>query len=287
MNNSFYALFFRKTTLIRLIVIFLAVALFFSCKSNKKLAGENKVTLDFKSAKVLANNLKKNEFGFEWLNAKFDCEANIDSSENSFKVAFRAKRDSILWFSIMKAGIEGARAIVTRDSVKFMNRLNSTYFSGGLNYVSKLLQADLDFESLQSLLIGNSVEFYEEDEKLRSSIDEKQYVLSTIRKRKLRKAIEKNKELKEPVQRIWLDPSTFKITQLLFQDFNTNREFQGIFEDHRMVDSLLFPHKIKYNIKAEKKISMLIEYTKVEKGEPQKFPFTIPEKYDRIFYTEK
>lgn len=270
------------------VLLILSAALFPSCKSTKKTATENKTTLDFKSSRVLASNLKKNEFSFEWLSAKFNCEATIDSSINSFKVSMRVRKDSLLWFSISPAlGIEVARAIITKDSIKFLNRLNSTYFSGGLNYVSKLLQTDLDYESLQSLLVGNSVDFYEDDEKLRSSVDNKRYLLSTIRKRKLRKAIEKNKELKDPVQSIWLDPATFKITQLLFQDFNSNREFMATFGNHKMIDSTYFPYNIKYNIKAEKKVSISIEYTKVEKGEPQKLPFSIPEKYEQIFYTEK
>lgn len=260
-----------------------------SCKTTKTTpVADTKTNVDFKNARVLANHLKTNEFSFVWLNAKFNCETTIDSSNHSFKVAMRAKKDSIMWFSISPAmGIEVARAIVTKDSVKLINRLNNTYFTGGFDYISKLLQADLDYEALQSLLIGNSTEFYDEDEKLRASIDNKQYVLSTVRKRKLKKAIERNKELKEPVQSIWLDPNTFKITQLLFKDFNTNREFQANYYDYKAVDSTAFPHKILYHIKAEKNVFINIEYTKVEKSEQQKFPFSIPEKYEPIYYKEK
>ena len=264
----------------------LSVLIFYGCKSSKKITADTHVErTDYKSARVLTQYLKANEFHFDWLSAKFDCDATIDSSKNGFNVAMRMRKDSIIWMSVSPAlGIEVARAVITKDSVKFINRLNSTYFSGDFNFISKLLHTDLDYEILQSLLIGNSVEFYEEDEKLRSSTDKEknQYLLSTVRKRQLKKVMEKNKEMKEPVQTIWLEDGTFKIVRILFQDFNTNREFDAAFGKFEKEDSLLFPHKINYLIKAEKNISIDISYSKISVNKLQTFPFSIPEKYESV-----
>lgn len=253
-----------------------------ACKVREKKMMVRKI-LDYKSSPTLLSNLKKSEFTFDWLSAKFSVESNIDSNKTSFTVSMRARKDSSIWMSISPAlGIEAARMIITRDSLKFMDRINSTYFVGDYNYISKLLHTELDFQMIQSLLVGNSVDFYEEEEKLRASIDENMYLLSTIRKRKLRRAIIKNKEFKDPVQRLWLDPEIFKISKILINDFNTNRVFEGKFGKFTLVDSLYFPFEVNFNVKAEKNISLNLSYLKVVRNKPQSFPFSIPEKYKPV-----
>ena len=269
-------------------IFFTSIALLFdSCKIKEKII-ERKKNIEYKSSSSLLSNLKKSEFNFQWLSAKFSTEVIIDSNKVSFTVSMRSRQDSAIWMSISPAlGIEAARAIVTKDSIKFIDRINSAYFVGDYNYLSKLFHTELDFEMLQSLLIGNSVAFYEEEEKLRASIDQDKYLLSTIRRRKLKRALERNKEIKEPVQRIWLDPTIFKISRILINEFNVNRSFEARFDKFNLIDSLYFPNLINYEIRAEKKISISIDYSKIVRNKPVLLPFTIPEKYAPIKFKEK
>jgi hypothetical protein len=65
------------------------------------------------------------------------------------------RRDSIIWVSASLAGIEGVRAVLTRDSVRVINRLEKTYFSGGYDYLSKLLNVPVSFAQMQALLLGD------------------------------------------------------------------------------------------------------------------------------------
>ena len=283
---------FLHTTLKVLFISALIVSLSSSCKSKKKLAASKVDTtsrhIDRENARSLKENLKKNEFKFEWLSAKLSTENTLDSNKTSFTVHMRCRKDSMIWLSITPLlGIEVARAIITKDSVKFVDRIHGEYFTGDYAYISKLLHADLDYEMIQSLLVGNSVAFYEEDEKLRSGIYDGKYLLSTVRKRKFKRVVEQNKELKDPVQGIWLDPSNYKIVRILFNEFNPDREFDANFSDFQQIDSLLFPHTINYNIKAEKNVVIAIEYSKVTLNKPQPLPFSIPEKYERIIIKEK
>ena len=190
--------------------------------------------------------------------------------------------------SISKLGIEGARVFITKDSVKFINKLNNTYFKGDFTYISKLLNTPLDYEILQSLLVGNSVTFYNEDEKLKPGMDNCEYLLGTIRKNKLRKVMEKGKELKESAQTIYMSPETFKISRILFYEFNPERVFDAHFSNYEMIDSAqLFPLKMNYSIKTQKSISIDITYGKPRLNEEQSFPFKIPENYEQIIYNEK
>lgn len=267
----------------------LFIALFFSCKSKQKIAlNKGKCILDYKSPRTLTNNLKAKEFKFDRLNAKLSAEAFIDSVSTSVTISLRMKRDSVIWMSISKIGIEGARLLITKDSVKYINRLDNKFFIGDFAYISKLLNTDLDFEILQSLFIGNSVEFYDEDEKIKAGVDNCHYFLGTIRKFKLRKIVTKGKELKEPAQSIYLMPETYKISRILFYEFNPDRSFEASFDNFALIDSAqLFPNHIQYIIKAQKRAVIEINYNKVVLNEEQSFPFKIPDNYEQIIYREK
>lgn len=257
-----------------------------SCSNQKKIVLNNgKCILDFKNAKTLTTNLKSNEFKFDRLKAKLSIDATIDSSSNSFSMSLRMKKDSIIWMSLSKLGIEGARMLITKDSVKFINTLKKQYFSGDFNFLSQYLNTDLDFEAIQSLLIGNSVTFYDEAEKIKPGIDNCQYTLGTIRKFKLRRVMAKGKELKDAVQSIYLIPETFKIARILFYDFNPDRRLDaqfGGFAVPEKSNNQLFPYKMSYVIKAEKQVAIAIDYDKVQLDEELSFPFKIQDNYERI-----
>lgn len=291
MNNFglfFFSFIFKS--FFRFVALLLVITLIFSsCKSHKKITLNNgRCILDFKNARTLSSNLKANEFKFERLNAKLSADAEVDSTSASFTVTLRMKKDSVIWMSISKLGIEGARVLITKDSVKLLNRIKNNYFVGDFVYLSKIVGADLDFEMMQSILIGNSVEFYDEDEKIKPGIDNCQYTLGTIRKKRLRKVMEKGKELKEPAQSIYMIPETFKIARVLFYEFGPDRSFDARYSNYEAKDSTqLFPMKMNYTIKAQKSVKIDIAYNKLVLNEEQTFPFKIPENYEAISIKEK
>ena len=279
-------------------MLFVASSLLFSnCRTTKKaskisetkklvetLPIDDKATpiIDHLSARVLSNRLINNQFNFVWLNTKFSASTNVDGKTNSFNASLRCRKDSALWISISLFGIEGARLLATCDSVKFIDRVNNKYFMGNYSFLSKAINTEIDFEMLQSVLIGNSVDFYDDD-KLRTYIEEGNQVLSTTRKRKLKKVLNNTPEenlLKELVQRIWLDASTYKIKKNIINDFNTNRTFEGNYSNFHLVDSLLFPFTANFVIKAIREMRVDINYSKVEINNVQQMPFTIPAKYE-------
>lgn len=265
----------------------ISILTFSSCRSKKEVVRTGGCTVPVRTTPELLDSLKKKQFDFNTLSAKFDAEVALDGTKNSFTVNSRMLKDSVIWMSISVLGINMARAIVTKDSVKFINNHTNTYFTGDFAYVSKLLQSDLDFEMIQSLLVGNNVDFYDDPEKLHTSTRDCKYLLSTVRKRRLLRRAEKNKDLKEPVQSIYLEPNTFKISRIFFNEVNTNRTFDAAFDKFNETQGILFPHKIKYDIKAEKNVLIFIEYDKITLGKTQTYPFSIPSKYEKITYKEK
>ena len=56
-------------------------------------------------------------------------EYSEDKGKTSLKGQLRIQSDSLIWLTFSPAlGIEAARVLLTNDSVKFINRLNKTYF---------------------------------------------------------------------------------------------------------------------------------------------------------------
>ena len=92
---------------------------------------------------------------FMFLNAKGKAQVNLKGNKQSANVAIRMRRDSIIWVSAGLAGIEGVRAVLTRDSVRVLNRLDKTFFSGGYDYLSKLLSVPVSFAQMQAILLGD------------------------------------------------------------------------------------------------------------------------------------
>ena len=277
------------------LLIFLTVIFLSSCKNRQKVAnaGPPPVPSQCEDPLALRDSLKKAQFQFEWISAKMKCDAKTDSGSFSFDVNLKMKKDSVIWMNITAIGgaIRVARVMITRDSVKFLNYREDPvkYFKGDFAYINKMLQTDLDFEMIQSMLVGNSVEFYEDTAKLRTFFDDGKCAMSTIRKRKLRRA-EKNRDMKaDSAQTIWLEPGTFKIARVLFNDFNTRRSFDAKYEDFQLPEdgNMLFPNTAKFTISAETNMSISVEYNKVSVNKSTTFPFNLPESYEPIQFKEK
>jgi hypothetical protein len=271
------------------------------CKSNKKTKKttenvvqptdtlNNKCKLDFKNGRALTKYMLENEFKFDWLYLKANVESNVDNDENNFDVKARIKRDSVIYIVVEKLGLDVAKILITQDSVRMRFDLKRQYFKGDFKYINDLLNADLDFEVLQSVLVGNSAKFYDEDEKLNPVTDRTNcnYKLSTERKKRLRRIQNNAEPAVKALQIITLNPDNFKITKNEFIDPLTNRIFAANYQDFNNKDSIYAPRLVNIDILAEKKAKLKIEYVRIEKNVPQKVTLNIPKSYDPIEIKKK
>lgn len=268
-----------------------------SCKHKKKMQKTDlvpvvaledtlggKCRLDFKTAKALSRYVRENEFKFNWVYAKANVESTIDGKEESFDIKLNIKKDSAMLVSIRYIlGLEVAKVLITKDSVKFVNYVSKTYFKGDFNYINDLLNADLDFDLLQAVLFGNSAEYSEDDAKLKPVTDRQNchYLLSTVRKRKLRR-IQSGEEVKDAMQTLTLNPDNFKILSNEFIDPATNRRVMAGYSNFTLKDSVFAPYRVDIDIVAQKKASLKIEYVRIDKNTQQKLSINIPSKYEEI-----
>ncbi len=267
---------------LRMVIIAVAgISLLSACKSTRPLI---KAPLKEEGPEYLYTKLKENELRSDWVSIKFDANYTDKKSSNDFKGQIRIRRDSLIWISVTPAlGIEMFRMAISNDSVKYFNRFNKEYFSGDYVLVAEFLKINIDYDILQSLLLGNDFQFYETNS-FRASIDNLEYKLSTTGRRKMRKEAEEASN--DPIillQNIWLNPELFKITRTDVKEYmKDNRKLQASYGDFIQLDSQRYPSSVQFEIMAEDVVKMKVSYTKVTLGEALSFPFTIPESYQRI-----
>lgn len=239
----------------------------------------------FKTAKSLSKHIKENELQYTWLYAKADVQTLIDGEDHNLDIRVKARKDSAIWISIQAVGlIDIAKLLITRDSVKMVVYVKKQYFKGDFNYINQLLNADLDFDIIQAALFGNSADFDDDDSKMKPVIDREncQYLLSTERKRKLRRINSGQDSLKRSLQTMRLNTDNFKIINNDFEDVSTNRSFHAKYDKFLAPDSVFAPHNVNIEIKAEKKIDLKINYVRIEINQPQKLTLNIPKSYEPI-----
>ena len=170
MNRGLYASGLVNRSL--LLSMILLVAMLSSCTTRRQIIKE-----PLKEAKsiYLLEELAENELKFDWFSAKFSIDYIYDKKLTEFKGQIRIRKDSIMWLSFSPAlGIEMARIKITTDSVFYMNRINKTYLKGNYKFISDFLQTNIDFDILQSIIIGNDFQFYEKS-KFRATVDNIEY----------------------------------------------------------------------------------------------------------------
>ncbi|HMT29445.1 MAG TPA: DUF4292 domain-containing protein [Bacteroidia bacterium] len=258
---------------------------FGGCKTRQKavepIVKEEKKTID-KSAPDLQQLISDHSFKASSISAKAAVKTEIGDQSNSFNFNLRLLTDSVIWISISPLlGIEVARVVITRDSVKFLDRLNKKYSVTDFEYLTQLLHVNVDFDILQGVLTGNLFA-YKKNKFNSVYLEEKYYILSTLSKRKLKRSMEDVDPNKPIVQDLYVDGQTYRITRLSIEDQRVQKSLLTDYQDHRVTDGGLFPFQSKTLIKAEKEVKIEIEYNKITLNTNPEFPFTIPDGYEKI-----
>ena len=280
--NKHSVLFYLLESGKSILLLTLLFALFMvSCRSARSVIKE---PIKEYGADYLFEKLKENELKFDWFSAKFNLDLVIDNKKNSLSGQIRVRKDSVIWLSFSPAlGIEMARLIITTDTVKFINRINKTYFSGDENIVNDFLDSNIDFDVIQSILLGNDLTYYENG-KFRATYDSKEYHLVTGGRQKLKKYVKTQADVERIfIQNIFLNPETFKITQMKIKELKKeNKKLDASYSDFNYIENQLFPHKVFYDLVADKNIQVNLRYSKIVIDKPQVFPFKVSSKYTRM-----
>ena len=279
------ALFFRHALIV---CVAFFISSLYSCKTRKT-AQPASAVVDLKPMKgnsvdSLLDKIEQYSFKAEWMNAKASVTANDSGQETSFDINLRIHKDSVIWISVSPLlGIEVARVLITPDSIKMLDRLHGKYQCSSFEYINKLLQMKVNFEIVQALLTGNFFAYKRNENKFNSVyLEDKYYILSSLTKHKLKRSLEEKDPNKAVIQDCYISPELFRILTMSVEDQKIHKSLLSNYSDFRQTDGGAFPFKSTTHIAADKIFDIQIEYNKVQTGEPQEFPFSVPPRYEKI-----
>lgn len=96
----------------------------------------------------------------DYKNLQFKAKMHYESAEQkqNFTVNFRLKKNEVIWASLQVPIVgEVARAIITPDSVKAIDKFNKRAYLYSYRDLQKLVNIDVDFNTLQDIIIGNAI----------------------------------------------------------------------------------------------------------------------------------
>jgi hypothetical protein len=262
-------------------ILLLLVAGFSSCKSKRSLI---KAPLKAAAEQFLLDQMKQNEVDFQFFNARTTVSYSGDARNKiDLKGQIRIQKDSLIWISLSPMlNIEAARIVITPDSVKFFNRIDKTYFVGDYAFIHSNFSSTINFDMLQSLLLGNDLSWYETDG-FRASVDGGEYRLSATKRKQKKRQLKQQEGQGLLVHNIWLQPETFKIVKLNIREYgDDNKKLNANFDSFTDVNGQMIPADLNFEISTDKKIKLRMQYSRIELDQNSGFPFRIPDNFTKL-----
>lgn len=247
-----------------------AIILLPACSSAKKAARTEKKAAGTSAAMKLEERLIDNELRPQWFSAKAKVDAGFGNQQQSFGADIRLKTDSLMWMSVYATigiKIEVARALITPDSVKVLDKFNKRYYAKGIGYLESLVGYPLDFTTLQRIVLGA---------KLPQKANKPQIEMQS----------EGGYCLKDQSGnlnfRVYVEPLNYTITRLMVTDSVNQRNLGVDLSNYQTVANKPFAHKRVVKLASADVYQANIELSKVKINEVMEFPFTVNDRYEVI-----
>lgn len=189
-----------------------------------------------------------------------------DGKDYEFNAFLRLQKDKMIWVSINALlGIEAFRAVITPDSVKVLSKLDKVYQLRSVSYLQEITHLPFDFQTLQSLLLGNpiyldsNIVFYRKEDQGISLLGEGQL---------FRNYITLNKE-----------DYSIKHSKLDDVDRLRARSCDLTYGDYEKKDGVLFSTYRKIAVAEKARLDIELTFKQYSFNEPLNFPFSIPKNY--------
>jgi hypothetical protein len=173
-------------------------------------------------------------------------------------------KDSVIWVAVTGLlGIEGLRAVITKDSIKIINKLDKIYTGRSVAYIQEVAGLPLDLRSLQELVIGNPVF-------LDSNIVS---YTSSANSLSLLSIGEKFKNL------ITLTDGLLRHSKLDDIDMSRNRTCDLTYDDYENKKGVNFSAKRRITVSEKSKLDIKLDFKSYNFNETLSFPFSVPRNY--------
>jgi Domain of unknown function (DUF4292) len=213
--------------------------------------------------------LMNKNIDYRTFSAKIDVDyVDADDKKYNFNAFLRMQKDSIIWIKIDAIfGIEALRAVITRDSVRILDKQNKAYTVRAVEYLQDVAAMPLDLAALQQLIIGNPV-FLDSNIVSYSKTDNYVSLLSIG-------------EYFKNLITLNADDMTLQRSKLDDIDPSRNRTCDLSYSDYENKKGVHFATKRKIVIAEKTKLDIKLDFKQYEFNEMLSYPFSIPKNYKR------
>lgn len=250
--------------------VLLTTVLFCGCRTGKMAttpSGLPRIT-----TATLLDSVNTNSYTF--LSAKLNVNHSNEKGTQTFGARLRIKKDSVIWVSITPAlGIEVVRVVITPDSIKMINRLDQKYFVESFDKTNEILQLQINYQVLQSVLTGEFVPLYEEPVYSLMPLVDLYTLVADTNKLRATDALLKLE------QRTEFDPSIWRVTRTILRNPPRNEQILAEYTDFQQLESKVFPTTMRFRTQGKENIAVDLNWSKIEEKSTLRFPFNVPNKY--------
>ena len=186
-----------------------------------------------------------------------------DGKNYNVNANIRMKKDTAIWISVNAVlGIEALRVLITRDSVKLIDKLNKTYSAHSVSYLQDMTALPLDLATMQDLIIGNPV-FLDSNV---VSYTQSPGTISILAIGKLFKNLISLSAADNTLQHSKLDEvnaARSRTADLSYSDYEAGK-------------GVRFATKRAISVSEKKKLDIRLDFKQYDFNQPVSFPFSIP-----------
>ncbi|MBP6456415.1 MAG: DUF4292 domain-containing protein [Chitinophagaceae bacterium] len=240
--------------------------------SLKFIEAEKKLKQDeivlFEERQKNASPYLENKIKYNTASIKTKMKYESGSDKQSFVANFRLEKDKKIWVTISAFSLEVARALITPDSILAYEKMNKNAYVLSYNQMKELINIDVDFNTLQDIIIGNS-------------IGENVPIVDFAEKGGSVNIVFKGEDF---LNQLTYNKSDSTLRQIQLQ---TTRgiyvsKINSLFGNYKLENNHKIASDRKYYYEDSKGSGSLeMEVQKISFNEDITFPFSIPEKYSR------
>ena len=223
----------------------------------------------------MVRDCQKDTVSYQYVQLSGEVSIQLGAGMQTAQIVIRMKNDSCIWATVRVMGIEGIRAMITRDSVWMMDRLKRTYTVQPLSAFTKTLGIQVPLRTLQQQFLGKLEEIptyltFQNSEQKTDGLFSYQGIFQPVSgdttwANKKITLIQNNQKQWQSLQ-VNQDSSQFSLN---FSAYSPQME--GVFP--RMIEArkMEIPEPL-----------FQLSYSKIEFKNFETFPFKIPESYLRV-----
>jgi len=257
------------------LLVLLALA---SCKAHKQaLVNRTPVPVNSSSAAISPakpgttdarlNAIRAKQLNFNTFAAKAKTNLDINGNSNDVTLNLRIQHDRKIWVSVTAIlGVEVARALITPDSIWVINRLQGVYFKKPFSYVYQYAGKQINYNALESLLIGNAIPGLL-DGNADINVNNANTILSG--------------RLQDMMYQLTLGPD-FKVSQTSLSN-QAGQSVKVVNSAFIQADNRIMPSQIDIaSVAGNKKLNIGLHYSNTEFDKVLEYPFTIPDRFKAV-----